>query len=635
MDNAPETSYTVPMRPREQAAPSTVTSYRVPGLEPPAIEKDWENASGWDVAKSALQHAPESALHQVMAIPEAIMNYEQTGQGLKTLGRGALSSIGIGLGNDAEQRASDEAALKDTAKAIVAPYTSWANFKKTMATDPFEVLSTVGMVASGGGLGAVKAGELAAKTGTTVGKAVGSASSAVGKGLEGLSYGLDPTKAVLGATGKLASKAGTPILTGLAGSESGLNKPTLNAAFEAGAAPKNPGLLASGAPAPDIKKAFNDYAVGRGDPVSFSQDASNAFKAMQADEIGQWVKEKSLKPDWFYGTLLKVPVDFTPAYKTIQDFKNQIGPVQGGVGSEVRKAHDVLDAVENQLRFRDSLPPGDLLKSIEGVDQLKRSLYKDMSSASGYASDAYKQAWAGVRKSLFEAAPEYKPLMDKYQTLQDEFQNIQKTLGTGNRVAANAEIAKFIKSFGDANGSKSIEKLAKYDPTLPYKVAGASIHAAAGHPNQWSALTIGQLANMGLGMISNNPYHTIAAGAGLAAQKALLTPQNVAKIPYFAGAISTNPVAQAAGTAASLSRRAATPALMSLQNAEEYEPINPLAVRPGRASGGRTIGHDEISDRLVRMADQVRKQVSTHTEKLLDTPDDHIAKALEIANRDI
>ena len=84
---------------------------------------------------------------------------------------------------------------------------------------------------------------------------------------------------------------------------------------------------------------------------------------------------------------------------------------------------------------------------------------------------------------------------------------------------------------------------------------------------------------------------------------------------------------------------------MQLQNAqtdvnEGDEGDKFLTVRPGReyrtgrASGGRTIGHDEISDRLVRMADQVRKQVSTHTEKLLDTPDDHIAKALEIANRD-
>jgi hypothetical protein len=85
---------------------------------------------------------------------------------------------------------------------------------------------------------------------------------------------------------------------------------------------------------------------------------------------------------------------------------------------------------------------------------------------------------------------------------------------------------------------------------------------------------------------------------------------------------------------------------MQLQNAQTdvsdgNEDDGLLTVRPGReyrtgrASGGRTIGHDEISDRLVRMADQVRKQVSTHTEKLLDTPDDHIAKALEIANRDI
>ena len=630
MEKEPETSYSVPMLSQEQSRSADETSYRVPGIEIPAAEKDWSNASGWDVAKSALQHAPASAMHQIMAIPEAIMNYEQTGQGLKTLGRGALSSIGIGLGNDAEQRASDEAALKDTAKAIVAPYTSWANFKKTMATDPFEVLSTVGMVASGGGLGAVKAGELAAKTGTTVGKAVGSASSAVGKGLEGLSYGLDPTKAVLGATGKLASKAGTPILTGLAGSESGLNKPTLNAAFEAGAAPKNPGLLASGAPAPDIKKAFNDYAAGRGDPVSFSQDAAAAFKKMRDEEITTWANEKASNM-----AALQTPVNLQPAYDAIDAYRQRILSPAAAPGPEAARAHKALDDARNSLDIINSLPPGHPDKTMAGLDKLKQALYDDKSAASGAAKNAYNQAWVGVRDALGQHSTGYGDLMKKYQVIQDGLQDVEKTLGTGNRVAANAEMAKFIRAFSDSYGSKSINKLAEYDPTLPYKVAGASIHAAAGHPNKWSALTIGQLANMGLGMISNNPYHTIAAGAGLAAQKALLTPQNVAGIAQRAGAISTNPVAQAAGTSASLSRQAATPALMSLQNAEEYEPVNPLAVRPGRASGGRTIGHDEISDRLVRMADQVRKQVSTHTEKLLDTPDDHIAKALEIANRDI
>jgi hypothetical protein len=178
------------------------------------------------------------------------------------------------------------------------------------------VLSAIGLVASGGGLGAVKAGELAAKTGTTAGKAVGSALSATGKGLEGLSYGLDPTKAVLGATGKVLSKAGTPILTGLAGSESGLNKPTLGAAFEAGAAPKNAGLLASGAPAPDIKKAFNDYAAGRGDPVSFSQDAAAAFKKMRDEEITTWAGEKASNM-----AALQTPVNLQPAYDAIDAYR--------------------------------------------------------------------------------------------------------------------------------------------------------------------------------------------------------------------------------------------------------------------------------------------------------------------------
>lgn len=64
--------------------------------------------------------------------------------------------------------------------------------------------------------------------------------------------------------------------------------------------------------------------------------------------------------------------------------------------------------------------------------------------------------------------------------------------------------------------------------------------------------------------------------------------------------------------------------------------IGTEASREGRATGGKVgTDHEAESDRLVRMVDQVRKELGEMTEVHLNKPDDMIVKALEVANRAI
>jgi hypothetical protein len=56
--------------------------------------------------------------------------------------------------------------------------------------------------------------------------------------------------------------------------------------------------------------------------------------------------------------------------------------------------------------------------------------------------------------------------------------------------------------------------------------------------------------------------------------------------------------------------------------------------RVGRANGGR-VGVDVEADALIRAAERSKKDFNKTTEPLLNTPDNHIAKALEVANRAI
>ena len=63
--------------------------------------------------------------------------------------------------------------------------------------------------------------------------------------------------------------------------------------------------------------------------------------------------------------------------------------------------------------------------------------------------------------------------------------------------------------------------------------------------------------------------------------------------------------------------------------------VPPLTIRPGRANGGRISHPDAIASSLVSMADKAKKTINNNTEALLNTPDTHVAQALEIANRQI
>lgn len=64
--------------------------------------------------------------------------------------------------------------------------------------------------------------------------------------------------------------------------------------------------------------------------------------------------------------------------------------------------------------------------------------------------------------------------------------------------------------------------------------------------------------------------------------------------------------------------------------------ISAITDREGRKSGGRVgMPHEAAADQLVMAAERAKKGISKGTESLLDMSDNHIAHALEVANRSI
>ena len=62
--------------------------------------------------------------------------------------------------------------------------------------------------------------------------------------------------------------------------------------------------------------------------------------------------------------------------------------------------------------------------------------------------------------------------------------------------------------------------------------------------------------------------------------------------------------------------------------------VEPPPERPARASGGR-INSESKADQLILMAERAKRGIGKSTAMLLDTPDDHVAHALAIANKHI
>jgi hypothetical protein len=580
--------------------------YRLPGTEPSPYEKDWGKASWGEVGQGFKEQFLPSVGRGLAAIPQAIMSPGETVEGLKQLGTGAASAVrgAFGAKQDPEQKARDEAIFN----AVVEPFTSVAGFKKALATDPYSVLSMAAIPVSGGA-SAAGAGAKAVGTASMAGKALRGAELA-GKGA---AMAMDPIYGAIKGAGAAYEYGAKPALKGAAAAQAGVPKASLELAYEAG--------KTSDAA---LKDSFNTFAKGQGKAEDFSQAVSKATKKMTDAETNAWKAEKA------NAMLLKQDVSAQPLFDAIKEARTLAGDPSLGIGP-ARKANAMIDALEQKIANRLAMPSGSPGRTLEGFDLLKRELYEMSQNTTGMTSDAIKAINAGVRKSMADVSPKYTELMERYIKLKDTLNTVKKSLNTGDNVSAIRELNTFVKGMDDVEKGRFIQELAKYDPRIPYMVAGASLHQAVGHPSNWSnALTFGQLANLGAGVHSGSPTHMVGAVSGLLGQKLFLNPEAIGSAAYTAGTGAryaeklAEKVPAGAGEVMAGAARILPSGLSRMQNEDLAE-----SLRPQRKHGGR------VSDKLVTMVDRAKKNINNSTQSLLQTPDSHVAHALEIANRNL
>jgi hypothetical protein len=313
-------------------------------------------------------------------------------------------------------------------------------------------------------------------------------------------------------------------------------------------------------------------------------------------------------------------------FDAIEEARKNLGPREYAL-KPAQEAHKQLDVIERGMLNRQNAPSGSIYRTLEGFDQAKQHIWDMADTAPKITSNALKTVWSGTVDAIDQVAPGYQDLMKNYQGILEKLNNIQSGLKTKSSTAANAELAAFMRAQNSPSGRSLMEALSTQDPTIPYKVAGATFHEMAGSPGRWPLpILAGHFGTIGASLFSGNVPAAIAATTAAIGHKVLGSPGAVKGMAYGLGKAA--PTAGAIGAGVKKAESLATPTAMGMQNIprdEDGNLIQPLA----RKSGGR------VSDRLIRAVDQAKKNINKGTEALLKTPDSHVAHALEVANRNL
>ena len=200
-------------------------------------------------------------------------------------------------------------------------------------------------------------------------------------------------------------------------------------------------------------------------------------------------------------------------------------------------------------------------------------------------------------------------------------QRANDLLGTVNAQYLNSSIRALQNAGGQAPG-----KLSGAGTAGMFGGFGAVLGAGVANILDWSAAaalgtsgaTLGAAATAGAAKYLYNAREIAVANKVL---KLVSDPANNAKL----GKLIAEDQYAKSFLAKFYSAMKAVPAVAQQTQADKPVPRQPLA----RKSGGR------VSDQLIRAVDRAKKNINKGTEVLLNTPDSHVAHALEVANRNL
>ena len=567
---------------KETAAPSLLNSDLVPSetqetdqpkTEQPTVKTQTNGMIPWsEAATEAVKNVPHSAYQTFV---EPIVNYPQTIEGLKQLGKGIYSKAeGAFVEQDPQKKEKDEAIINALKQHYADTYGSMEGLQKEFRKNPLSIISDASMFLTGGGSMAAKLPGMAGKAGEAV--------ATVGKAI-------DPIMAAAQVP-KVAGKALTSALNVPATVQSGSAFGSLQKAYEAGVS-KDP--------------IFWDHYSGKADANALIDRVSGAIdsvaKKRSADYIAGMDPSKA-----------KTGLSYQPV---LDEIANARGAQSRGIGAfhgetTNRAAQGVLDNIENTVNTWMSKPKDTPFHTLEGFDALKRAIgdYRRDVRGNPEATKIVDNAYNAVKNSIVNVDAKYADIMDQYAAASQKLNDL-KSLERGR--TSETKINKILRTYRSGDKGNLLSDLYKHDPEL--------VSAIAGHD-------LAPFFPQGLrGILTSAPLYSGLASLVHPASLAGLTmssPKIMGGINYGLGSIAGAP-ARGVENIPYLARQA--PYVGSRVNEAD---------RAGRKSGGR-VSHETKADQLIAAAESAKKMHGRRTEALLDQPDEAITKALAVAKQNI
>jgi hypothetical protein len=229
-----------------------------------------------------------------------------------------------------------------------------------------------------------------------------------------------------------------------------------------------------------------------------------------------------------------------------------------------------------------------------------------------------------AKDTIVSVDRKYSDIMEEYGKASEKLREMSQMIGGRS---ADAKVNKLLKGYKTGSRSNLLDDLYAKDPDLLYAIAGHDLSTWLPQGLRGTltslGLTGGSFLTGGIGSLAH-PLH--------AAHLGMLSPKILGGVNYGVGRAAGLPARALeklpAGTA---------PAIEEIGRMQEIQ-ANPKSTfqkrggRVGRATGGRTKG-GMSADQLIAAAERAKKEHGKSTEALLDEPDEHITRALEVAKR--
>jgi hypothetical protein len=540
-----------------------------------------------EMGSQALQNVGPSAKAFGESLVQPFLQPKETAQAIGQLGSGLYGRGKEALGFEAtpEQKAAG-ASVDAVGQMLQQRYGSKENAMRTFAEDPVGFFGDVSLLLSGGG-------GLAARAPGVIGQA-GKAVATAGRYTDPLTVAAEVPKA--------AAKATSTLFNIPASIHSGAAFSSLQAAEKAGVT-KNPVFWAhysGSAPAEDlvtrIRSGVSEAAQERSQRylAGMSQtDATTALPYNKVDDALVRARDIAMPRNAVFNMESDKVKLFQELSRKIDDWK-----------ANPQNTHTIADFDYLKREIRD------LGYSKAPSGSPERRMVDEVANA--------------AKDTIVSVDKKYANIMEEYAKASEKIKDMASLISGRS---SDTKISKLLRSYKTGDRSHLLDELYKRDPNLVYAIAGHDLGTwlPGGLRGTLTSLglTGGSFLGGGAGALLH-PLHALHVG--------MISPKVVGGINYGLGRVGGFPARQLeklpAGTAPALEE------LGTLQQMQEEPRQQNRGGRIPRASGGRLNG-GLTADQLIVAAERAKKQHGKGTESLLDEPDEHITRALEIAKRHI